>query len=115
MLSRLNQAAAGMAGTFGYDAKHYAVSMKMGELSFTACRADRKGQDAHRRRRHQLPHADLRRDEPHGNASGRSAGGIDGDNGQAFMSARRAFGASTKVVVLFCLVHFARSPAPRHR
>ena len=51
----------GMAGSFGYDAAHYDVSMKMGELCAAASRARKQRGHADRRRRHELPPPDPRR------------------------------------------------------
>ena len=51
----------GMAGSFGFEATHYDISMRMAELSLLpAVRAATRGH-AHRRRRHQLPPPDRRR------------------------------------------------------
>ncbi len=58
----------GMAGSFGYEAAHYDVSMKMAELSLLpAVRAGGRGH-ADRRRRHQLPAPDRRRPRATGRA-----------------------------------------------
>ena len=50
----------GMAGSFGYEAAHYDISMRMAELSLLPAvrAADRR--DADRRRRHELPAPDRR-------------------------------------------------------
>ena len=58
----------GMAGAFGYEAKHYDVSMKMAEASLLPESARRGRRDADRRRRHQLPASDRRRRGPRGGA-----------------------------------------------
>ena len=70
----------GMAGSFGYEAEHFEVSMKMAELSLLpAVRKAGPGYD-HRRRRHQLPPPDSRRRAQEGAACG--AGAADGLGGK---------------------------------
>ncbi len=64
----------GMAGAFGYGADTIDVSLKMGELSLLAGRAQRAGRRDHRRRRHLLPSPDRRRRGPRGVARRPRAG-----------------------------------------
>ena len=59
----------GMAGSFGYEAEHYEISMQMAELTSAAGRAQRARRHR-RRRRHQLPPPDRAR-----RAAGRRACG----------------------------------------
>ncbi len=48
----------GMAGSFGYEAEHYAASQAMAELSLLpAVRTNGRRHD-HGRRRHELPSSD---------------------------------------------------------
>ena len=68
----------GMAGSFGYEAEHYAISQAIGERAlFPAVRAlapdDRGGGDGHK-----LPPADRRRHRAARAAPGRGAGGCAG-------------------------------------
>ena len=61
----------GMAGSFGYEAEHYDVSMR--SASWRSCRpCAQAARHADRGRRHQLPPADRRRRRPRGAARGRS-------------------------------------------
>ena len=50
-----------MAGSFGYEAAHYDVSMRMAELSLLPAVRKADADDADRRRRHELPPPDRRR------------------------------------------------------
>jgi hypothetical protein len=71
----------GMAGSFGYEAKHHAVSLQMAELSPAPGHARRPRRD-HRRRRHQLPPPDPRRRATHGGARGGAAGAASAARGR---------------------------------
>ena len=64
----------GMAGTFGYEAEHYEVSMQMAELSLLPAVRKRRRRHADRRRRHLLPAPDRRRRGARGAARGARAG-----------------------------------------
>ncbi len=62
-LKTIESSCCGMAGSFGYEAEHYDVSMKMAEMSLLPRGAGRR-RCAGRRRRHELPAPDRRRRGP---------------------------------------------------
>ena len=66
----------GMAGSFGYEAEHFEMSMKMAELSSAARGAEVEAGSLDRGRWHELPPSDSRRDRPRSAACG--AGLADG-------------------------------------
>ena len=93
----LDSGCCGMAGSFGFEAGHYDVSVAVGERVLLPGRAGGRRRHADHRRRLQLPRADRRPDRPRGICTSRRSSRWhlhEGPEGPTRSAARTALSAA---------------------